>query len=182
MTCGTASPAGRNAFTLMELMVVVVLIGILTVLIIPEMKGTYEDALLRSTGRQLVSVCGIAYSRAVSLSQPHRLRLDLQSGRYAIERRVRSGAQEDFIPVEDVPGCEGRLDTRIAIQILDPGAEAPDTSAPTETPAVDSTISFYPDGTADARELLLQDRQGFRLALRINPITARVEIVNLGHE
>ena len=40
----------RRAFTLMELVVVVVIIGIMTALIIPEMKGTFEDALLRSTG------------------------------------------------------------------------------------------------------------------------------------
>src|SRR5262249_50314579 len=40
------------AFTLVEMMVVVVLIAILTAMIIPEMKGTYEDAFLRSTSRE----------------------------------------------------------------------------------------------------------------------------------
>ena len=34
---------------------------------------------------------------------------------------------------------------------------------------------FYPDGTADAREIQLEDRDGFRLVLRINPTTARVQ-------
>ena len=53
-------------FTLMELMVVLVLIGIMTAMILPEMKGTYEEALLSSTGRQLANVLGIAYSRAVT--------------------------------------------------------------------------------------------------------------------
>ena len=64
------------AFTLIELMVVMVLIGIMTAMILPEMKGTYEDALLRSTSRELVSVCSLASSHAVSVNQAYRLRLD----------------------------------------------------------------------------------------------------------
>src|SRR5664279_1696006 len=76
------------AFTLIELMVVMVLIGIMTAMILPEMKGTYEDALLRSTSRELVSVCSLASSHAVSLNQAHRLRLDLKTGHYVVERRA----------------------------------------------------------------------------------------------
>ena len=57
-------PAGtlRLGFTLIELMVVIVLVGIMAAAIIPEMKGTYEDALLRSATRELVGVCSIAAS------------------------------------------------------------------------------------------------------------------------
>ena len=40
------------AFTLIELMVVIVIIGIMTAMMIPEMKGTFQDALLRSTSRE----------------------------------------------------------------------------------------------------------------------------------
>ncbi|MDB6077847.1 MAG: hypothetical protein JWO82_1594, partial [Akkermansiaceae bacterium] len=40
----------------------------------------------------------------------------------------------------------------------------------------------YPDGTADAWEIHLRDRAGFQLALRINPITASVHIVELEHK
>ena len=43
-------------------------------------------------------------------------------------------------------------------------------------------IFFYPDGTADASEIVLRDRDGFRLALRINPVTARVRIIELARE
>jgi hypothetical protein len=43
----------------------------------------------------------------------------------------------------------------------------------------DQVIAFYPDGTADGREILLQDREGFRRVLRLNPITASVQIVEL---
>src|SRR5664279_4654959 len=82
------------AFTLVELMVVMVLIGIMTAMILPEMKGTYEDALLRSTSRELVSVCSLASSHAVSVNQAHRLRLALQTCHYSIERRVSNRGAE----------------------------------------------------------------------------------------
>ena len=106
------------AFTLIELMVVMVLIGIMTAMILPEMKGTYEDALLRSTSRELVSVCSLASSHAVSVNQAHRLRLDLKTGHYSIERRVSNrGAKGRSVAAREVIGGEGELDTRISIEI-----------------------------------------------------------------
>jgi type II secretion system protein H len=180
----------RAAFTLVEIMIVVVLIGIMTVLIIPEMKGTYEDALLRSTSRELINAFKLAYSRSVSFNQAHRVRLDTGNGRYVVEKQVLDRSGETFAPLRDVPGGEGTLDKRITIAIHKAGAQAameagPQTAiaAPDESPAPPATdITFYPDGTAEAGEIVLQDRQGYRLALRINPTTARVRIVELARE
>ncbi len=171
----------------MELMVVLVLIGIMTAMILPEMKGTYEEALLHSTGRELANVMGVAYSRAVTVHQPHRVRLNKITHRYSIERRVHgSNGQSGFAPVRDLPGGEGKLDARIAIELRKPGEDFSDTLnsllASKEELAFrdgDEAIVFYPDGTADAREIQLEDRDGFRLVLRINPATARVQIVEV---
>jgi len=179
--------ARTGGFTLIELMVVLVLIGIMTAMIIPEMKGTFEDAVLRSSGRELVNVFNLAYSRAVTVNQLQRVRLDPGTGRYLLERRVKAGPGENgFAPVRDVPGGEGKIDSRISMELRRPEDVLPDGSdqaAPPVSGGVtaiwDQAIAFYPDGTADAGEVLLQDREGFRLALRINPITARVDVVQL---
>jgi prepilin-type N-terminal cleavage/methylation domain-containing protein len=174
-----------TAFTLIELMVVLALIAMLSALIIPEMKGTFEDALLRSTSRDLVNTFSIAASRAVSLNQLHRVRLDPKTGRYIIEKRIRETEHgEEFAPI-NVSESEGRLDTRISIQMRKM-EEAPADSSKNAAPAPGSedgelvdSISFNPDGTADRAVLVLCDRQGFRLALMINPITSRVKILQL---
>ncbi len=178
-------------------MVVLVLIGIMAALIIPEMKGTFEDALLRSTARKLVSAFNLAASQAVTVNQLHRVRLDRKAGRYILERASSedwsAGVQpaRRFVPVRDLPGGEGDLDTRIAIEIRRPVTDASgpggqagpvvaegDVQAPSQREA----ILFYPDGTAEAGEVLLRDRDGFRLALQINPTTARIRVIELERE
>jgi type II secretion system protein H len=174
-----AAPAIR-AFTLVELMIVIAIIGIMTAMIIPELRGTYEDALLRSTSRQLINACSIAQSRAISVSQPHRVRLEPDTGKYLIEKRVRGQGTAGFIPAADIVGGEGELDRRITVEFRLPEAGGFDaaTGPPgEESQSVEPVITFFPDGTADAREVLLQDRQGFRLLLRINPTTARVRVI-----
>jgi len=180
----------RTGFTLIELMVVIVLIGIMTAMIIPEMKGTFEEALLRSTARQLVNAFNLGYSQAVTLNQLHRVRLDRKNGRYFVERKSEEG-KGGFTSVGDIPGGEGKLDTRISIEIRQ-AEETPAAAQEQQAPLVsaeesrirtdDEPIVFYPDGTADSGEVRLRDREGFRLALRINPITARVDIVELERE
>ncbi len=169
----------RAAFTLIELMVVLIVIAIMSAVIIGEMSGNFQDALLRASSRQLISVFNLASSRAVSINRLHRVRFDRVSGSYVVEKHDRG---DNFVPARDVPGSEGALDSRISIRIQEPGEiETPEPDMQTERPerATDNAVNFYPDGTTDGREIELRDREGFGLALRISAITARVQIVEL---
>ncbi|HVY69226.1 MAG TPA: prepilin-type N-terminal cleavage/methylation domain-containing protein [Verrucomicrobiae bacterium] len=191
----------RAAFTLLEMVVVVALIAILAAAIVPEMRGTMGDARLRASGRQLIDVIDMTCSRAVSLNQLHRLRFEPGTGRYRVERRAsredRAEKGRRFVPAREIPGFEGEIDRRVSLHVrpLDgepmetpagpgsgptgPAEPAPMSATASEGPPGDEAISFYPDGTADASELMLEERDGFRLLLRINPVTARVEVRDL---
>jgi type II secretion system protein H len=180
-----------KGFTLIELMVVMVLIGILSAMIIPEMKGTFGDALLRGSARELVNVFSIAYSRAVSLNQVQVVRIERTSARYEIEARVRAqGTRTELLPLKDVSGSSGDLDSRISIEVHKPTeldsdnpiretSESPENESQGEANSRSDMVTFYPDGTADAAEIVLRDNAGFGLRLKIDPITARVEILEL---
>jgi len=181
----------RRGFTLIELMVVIIIISIMSAVIVAEMHGTYQEALLRSTSRELASAFSAASSRAVSVNRPHRVRLDLAAHRYFLERSARGDSE--FFPARDVPASEGALDSRISIKIREPGMESPEDAAgepPADSgnrdnaasPEAEMAVTFYPDGTADERQIELTDRDGFRLALRINPVTSRVQITAMEHE
>jgi type II secretion system protein H len=176
-------PATCNSsgFTLIELLVVCLLIAILAALIIPEMRGSFEDAVLRSSGRKLIDVLNVTYSRSVSLNQLHRLRFDKYTGRYVVEKQVGDGQEDsDFEPATEVAGFSGQIDPRISIEIqksqtVQTDDSDTDTDDQNDTPS--DTIFFYADGTADARDILLHDRMGFQLTLQVNPNTARVNIL-----
>jgi type II secretion system protein H len=182
-------PALRNmgGFTLVELLVVVVIVSIMSVAIIGEMRGTFQDALLRSASRELAGACNLASSRAISVNRPHRIRLDDVAHRWFLERSRRGGT--DFYPARDVPANSGALDSRIAIHIFEPGVNSPDDAggAPSgsqdafPSAGADEAVTFYADGTADTRQIELADRDGFHLALRINPVTSRVQITAMEH-
>ena len=185
-----ARAARRLSFTLIELMIVLAIIGIMTALILPQMQGTYQDAVLRASGRKLVDVFTLAGSHAITLSQPQRVRIDLKTGRYAMEGKARE-TQNGIgpVPIKDVPGSAGEIDQRVTLEIRNSNEDSAESTdlRPAFVSGDDlrirkrnEAISFYPDGTADAAEILLRDRDGFRLALRINPVTARVHLVELG--
>jgi len=192
----------QSGFTLTELVVVLVIMGIMAAMVIPQMQGSYEDALLRSSSRKIISALGLAYAQTVSKNQIHRMRLEMgpsatatsttstststtATRRYVIEKKARGVASNDgFVPVRDLGGSEGEIDSRIMIQMRHVEAETTSMSGETENNGNGNggfepveAITFYPDGTADGTEILLQDRAGFKLVLQVNPVTGRVEIV-----
>ncbi len=190
---GTTQPGRQGGFTLMELMVVITIIAVASAMILPQMQGTFQEALLRSTSRQLAAALDLAYSRSVSLNQTHRIHLDLTTGRYVVEHQTHDSGREEFVPLKGVDGCEGVVDPRIAVRVQSGTADQPEStenggaqaslSGDEESAAAPTdTISFYPDGTADGAEIILRDQQHFQLALRINPTTARVRVVDLKRE
>lgn len=166
----------KSGFTLVEMMVVVVIISIMSVAIIAEMHGTFQDALLRSASRELASAFSAASSRAISVNRPYRVILDRTEHRYFVAWSARGGSV--FHSAADVPGGSGKIDSRITVKIRAPETDSPD-DAGQEAPVTDDGVTFYPDGTADSRQIELADRDGFRLALRINPITSRVQVTAL---
>jgi type II secretory pathway pseudopilin PulG len=173
-------------------MVVLVLIAILSAMILPEMRGSFGNALLRSSGRELINVFELAYSRSVSLNQIHVVRFEESTGRYAVARRVpRRGNEPEFAPLKDVAGSSGKLDERIRLKVRASADKSQENEGGNdhlsdsrqeggrETAGV---VSFYPDGTADPAEVLLRDRAGFGLRLQIDPITARIKLEEVARE
>jgi hypothetical protein len=112
----------------------------------------------------------------------------LKKGHYTVERKASQGdAATGFVPLRNVPGAEGELDQRITIEFHQPedGPPADPNEQPVQAQAEEPTVPpdqrnqilFYPDGTAQPIEIRLRDREGFRLRLRMNPTTARLQIL-----
>ncbi|MBL9171601.1 MAG: prepilin-type N-terminal cleavage/methylation domain-containing protein [Verrucomicrobiales bacterium] len=182
----------RSAFTLVELMVVMVLVAIMSALILPEMAGTYADAKLKSTARRLITLCSLANSQAISHSQTQRIRFDQPSRRFHLETgpaRTGTAGQRSRTPSMDLETA-GEWDASIRLRILEQSEADAATPAPpgnvarpprSNTPLPSSELSaltFYADGTSLARQISLEDASGARLVLTINPTTSRVRIAD----
>jgi type II secretion system protein H len=166
----------REAFTLVELMIVVVIVGILSSVMVLEMRGAFEDALLRSNARKIIDVCDVASNRAIAANQAQMLRIEPKSGKYTVRAKGDANASDET--------TNGELDSRVKLEMrnaaiaddesfADTSAEPPSDAAPSE----DYSITFFPDGSAENREFLLKDRDGIELVLRINPATSRVRLI-----
>lgn len=188
----------------MELMVVLALIGILSAVLLPEMRGSLEEVQLRSSARKLSEACDVAFSRSVATGKTLRLEWDRTAGKYRVihdpeesQAGTRSGTEARAEGPVDFPGAAGTIDPRITVDLHrlsagsgngggnTPGADGRRGGMPAgmdsqvTTGASATAIEFRPDGTADASEFVLQDRAGFRLSLRLNPITSRIRISEL---
>src|SRR4051812_40070264 len=166
----------QSAFTLIELMVVITIIAIVSGVMVLEMGGSYEDALLKSNARKLIDVCDAASNRAIAAHQAQILKIDAASGKFVVKTKAIEAEESD------APVTEGELDKRIALMIRQPAreTESEEVEKAEEADAAKSdVITFYPDGSADAREFLLRDRAGVELLLRMNPTTSRVRIIEM---
>ena len=181
----------QRGFTLVELTVVLVLLSIMVVMILPDMRGTFEDELLRSSSRKVLRALQLASSQSMALQHRHRFRLDPAQGRFWVERLATQNEEHSgFVPLTDLPGCEGAVDPRVTMILRSPEGGTPSFLPDPEIPepsgdpglagqnAGDGGILFYPDGTAQGREIVLRDRSGFSLVLHINPTTGRVQLFN----
>lgn len=173
----------ERGFTLIELMVVIMIIGVMSAAIVTEMRGSFDDALLRGTARKVIDLCDTASARAISVHQPYILKFDSAAGRYVIRPKAENPTDVGIARETEMP-VEGELDSRITMDIREvqaseeqPDSETPAIAAERDRRARADVINFYPDGTADAREFFFRDRTGVELQLRLNPVTGRVRIV-----
>lgn len=163
------------AFTLTELLVVLLLIGILTGVMVVEMRGSFQDALLRSAAREVMNGIGLASSRAATLNEAHAFTFLRGSNVFSVApvRSVPQSVGGDQRPLSDIRA----IDERVSLEIRDPTEIIEEDEQPNDGPKRErDVITFYADGTADRREIILRDSYNVELVLRINPITGRVRI------
>lgn len=180
-----------SGFTVLELVIALTVLAILAAMVLPELGRTYRDAVLRADARKVAAAMSLAYSQSVTSGRVHRLRLDGTERRFWLELQE-EGGERGFVPSLGVPGVSGEIDGSVLATVREPAREREeeeeevvverepldpprDAAAEEETPS----IAFRPDGTADAREVLLEDGDGFALAVRVHPSTSRVRVIEV---
>jgi type II secretion system protein H len=164
-----------RAFTFLEVMTVMIIIGIVAAVIAPAMRGPIENTALRSAAREVASAAALARQRAITENDRVSLRFDLEKRTWRIAsdadgedkpRRRRRGSAATSS--EDQPRTFPR-GVAIGRYIVD-GEEQP-----IGTRREDGIeISFFPDGTTAGGAIELKNRREKRFTVEIAEGTGRI--------
>ena len=140
----------KRAFTLLELVLVMVLIAVGLAVAAPSLQGWNRGTKLRNQADQLVSVTRWARTHAIADSTVYRLNIDPSGSAYSLTKQ--SG--QEFVAVESSEW--GR-----SFQLEDATLQLTDASG-----AVTTTVDFHPDGRTDQATLQLKSSRGDTLQIK----------------
>jgi len=161
---GKNKAAGRRAFTLIELILIMALLAIAMSLIVPRLADFFRGRTLDSETRQILALMHHGQSRAVSAGVPMVLWIDREKSTYGLE-------EEPGYSDKDADAVEFTLEKDLQFEIPEDELK---TASPAVQPAVKGPraelpgIRFLPDGTiaeTSPRTVRLVNRDGSTLSL-----------------
>ena len=184
----------REGFTILEILIVVMLIGVLTAVGLSQLGGgssVYLDARTRIVRSNL----RFAAERAIATGRTHRWVCDLDEQRFRIEEQVSVEEDEKDKPVSNanlldlappVPDVEFRPIGKIQGNwaVLEDG-DIEDLDVLIDVIAIGEEeyeegriwVSFAGDGGADPAEVWLSNRAGHTNGLRVMPFTGEIRSI-----
>jgi Tfp pilus assembly protein FimT len=168
MTSTTGPSSDRRtagAFTLLELIAVLVLISTVLAIAAPSLRGFVHGRQTADTAARMLSLTRLARSRAVSWGCIHRLNIDAETSTYWLTMH-RGGA---FVEIEGDQGRQHRLPMGVSAAL----------DVPLATKAEPlSYVQFYPDGRCDPVTIKLTGGEGEALYLTCPSPSERFRIVS----
>jgi type II secretion system protein H len=154
-----------KGFTLIELVVVIVVLGIMIALVIPRL-GELGEANLKRSARHLTGMVRFLRDDAQAKKTVYRLRFDIQGGRYWAEALTAvSEKAGEFKRLQSVMVNEGSLSGQTTFKDVKTGSH-PD----------DPYILFTPDGWVEKSFIHLRDGDGRDFTLLVKPLTGDTEL------
>jgi prepilin-type N-terminal cleavage/methylation domain-containing protein len=163
-TSTAGNSTDQRGFTLIELAVVVLLIGLFSALVVPRLPWVGEDA-LKASARRLAGVIKYYYNEAVLKNYTYRLVFNLEEQSFGV---VQLEANGTLVPV-DGPGRSQSLrgDARFRdVDLIGSGASSQG----------EVIAEILPNGWIDPTVVHLARPDGEQLTLRVNPLTGTTEV------
>lgn len=163
-TSTAGNSTDQRGFTLIELAVVVLLIGLFSALVMPRLPWVGEDA-LKASARRLAGVIKYYYNEAVLTKTRYRLVFNLDEQSFGVVHWAEDGT---LTPV-DGSGRQQQLrgDARFRdVELLGRGSSN----------RGEVTAEIQPSGWIDPTVIHLTRDNGDQLTLRVQPLTGTTEI------
>jgi general secretion pathway protein H len=155
-----------KGFTLIELTVVIVILGVMLTLIIPRL-GELGEANLKQSARHLTSTIRFLRDQSQAKKETYRLRFDITEGRYWTDVNTYNliDMTAEYKRYSSEMGTEGSLSGETTFRDVKV-ASHPD----------DSYIEFSPEGWVERALIHLRDGEGRDFTLVVNPLTGNTEL------
>jgi general secretion pathway protein H len=153
----SASP-GRCGFSLIEMIVVIVVIGVAAGLIVPRMDRSIGSQELRESSARLAYTAQTVRELAVSMQRVCALEIDLDRGGYGVLIQSNDDSSEKMRAVQASWLKKGRVPEGIKLAFID-------TQKRTENRTGTCRLKFHPDGTSDGGMIVLMTRDDERLVI-----------------
>jgi type II secretion system protein H len=154
-----------KAFTLIELMVVIVVLGVMMTLIIPQL-GNIGDANLKRSSRHLTGMIRFLRDESQAKKTVYRLRFDIKDGKYwAEEFVIISKDTAEWKRLQVAMANEGSLAGQTTFKDVQVGSH-PD----------DPYIFFTPDGWVEPAFIHLRNSDDKLFTLIVKPLTGDTEL------
>lgn len=171
MPTSTAAPSSDSSgFTLLELAVVLLILGISASFLVPRLRDP-ESAALVSSAERLATTARYLYDEAAYQRLPMRLNLDLDRQTYFVT--VLGGAPDapEFVPVDSALARPVALPDSVAFR---------DVVLPAVGTVTEGIVfaQFSPEGWADPLVVHLRGRSGGDATVAMEPLTGRTRIAD----
>lgn len=163
-------PLVRRAFTLFEVLLVLILLVIIGSLVMPLFEGAFTSVRLRRATDQLLSSWSETRVRAIETGQIQQFRYQPESGNYRSEpwypEDVAPAIAESGEPTEEIALPQDIVFAEGDVESFDPVAGSQPTSMGQGSSGIwSSPILFFPDGSTSAATVLLRnDKRVFQRA------------------
>lgn len=165
MPTSTAGNWNRESgFTLIELTIVVLLLGLFSLLVLPRLPGVGEDG-LKSSARRLAGTVKYFFNEAALSGRPHRLEYNLDAGTFRVRRIEADGEVVELSGT----GREQRLKGRVRFKDIAIPARGSFSRG-------EVTTEIQPVGWMEETVVHLEEEGGRTLTLRIMPYTGTTEV------
>lgn len=159
--------ARRAAFTLLELIVVMLILCVTAAMVAPSLRGSNESLTTKNAAAHIVALCHYARTRAITEGRIYRLNIDVKA------RSCWLTTQKD--------GADTRLlnDLNQTYTMPEGAALAFNPADIAPASAQRSYIRFFPGGAQDVATLTVTDRAGSTVTLRCDSPTEPFHILTV---
>lgn len=153
---------GRNGFTLIELVIVLIIVSLLAVLLTPNLTRTLSHLEAKGAAKRISAILRYCRSDAVNKRKVNLVALDAAShvvSVYSVNEEETEPKAERLYPLP--PG--------VKLEKIEVGKNLFDASQP--------TFEFYPNGASNGGRAVVQSERGRAYTIRVDILTGGVKVL-----